>query len=133
MALCVYICNCDHFLPQGSSTTDIVFEVAADGTPELSEIYSLSLTAVRTVSNDVSQMGIAELNSLATMATLTVQASDNPHGVVEFQEASVQAQSEENSPIALTVVREFGTIGEWHINVPLKLQNISHDSFYRCS
>lgn len=87
-----------------------MLEVTADGTPELSEVYSLSLTAVRTVSSDISQMGIAELNSLATMATLTVQASDNPHGVVEFQETSVA--SEESSPTILTLVREFGAVGE---------------------
>lgn len=87
-----------------------MLQVSADGTPELSEVYSLSLTAVRTVSSDISQMGIAELNSLATMATLTVQASDNPHGVVEFQETSVS--SEESSPIILTLVREFGAVGK---------------------
>lgn len=88
----------------------MVFEVTSDGTPELSEVFSLSLVAVRTVSDDISQMGFAELNSLATTATLTVQASDNPHGVVEFQETSVL--SEESNPITLTVVREFGTVGE---------------------
>ena len=87
-----------------------MLQVSADGTPELSEVYSLSLTAVRTVSNDISQMGIAELNSLATMGTLTVQASDNPHGVVEFQETSVS--SEESSPTILTLVREFGAVGK---------------------
>ena len=64
---------------------------------------------MRTVSDDISEMGIAEFDSLATVATLTVRASDNPHGVVEFQ--TVQAQSEESSPITLTVVREFGMIG----------------------
>lgn len=87
-----------------------MFEVATDGIPELSEVYSLSLTAVRTVSSDISQMGFAELNSLATIATLTVQANDNPHGVVEFQETSVL--SEESSPTVLTLVREFGSVGE---------------------
>ena len=89
-----------------------MIEVAADGMPELSEVYTLSLTAVRTVSDDISQMGAAELDSQATMATLTVQASDSPHGVLEFQEASVRVESEESSPVTLTVVREFGAIGE---------------------
>ena len=97
---------------QGSSTATITIEIAADGMPELSEVYTLSLVAVNTVSDDISQMGVAELDSQATMATLTVRASDNPHGVVEFQEGSVRAQSEESSPITLTVVREFGAIGE---------------------
>ena len=89
-----------------------MFQVAADGAPELAEIYSLSITGVRTVSLDISQLGIAELDSQATMATITVEASDNPHGVVEFQSASVAVESEESSPVILTVVREFGTIGK---------------------
>lgn len=89
-----------------------MFQVAADGAPELAEIYSLSITAVRTVSPDISQLGIAELDSQATMATITVEASDNPHGVVEFQSTSVAVESEESSPVTLTIVREFGTIGK---------------------
>lgn len=89
-----------------------MFQVAADGTPELEEIYSLSITAVRTVSPDISELGFAELDSQATMATITVEASDNPHGVVEFQSTSVAVESEESSPVVLTVVREFGTIGK---------------------
>ena len=89
-----------------------MIEVAADSMPELSEVYTLSLTAVRTVSDDISQMGAAELDDQATMATLTVRASDSPHGVVEFQEASVRVESEESNPVALTVVREFGAIGK---------------------
>ena len=57
-------------------------------------------------------MGRAELDSDATMATITLRASNNPHGVVEFLELSVEAESEESSPVLLTVVREFGSIGE---------------------
>ena len=104
--------------------TEVVFEVAADGTPELAEEYTLSLTAVYTVSNDISQMGFAVLDTDATMATITLRASDNPHGVVEFQEISVLAESEESSPVTLTVVREFGSIGEF--NRELCTQNSEH-------
>ena len=84
--------------------------MASDGNPELEEVYSLSITAVRTISPDISQLGRAELDNRATMATITVQASDHPHGVVEFQSTSVE--SEESSPVSLTVVREFGSIGK---------------------
>ena len=91
---------------------DLVFEVAADGIPELSEEYTLSLTTVHTISDDISQMGFAVLNIEASMATITLSASDSPHGVVEFQQSSVRVQSEESSPSTLTIVREFGTIGE---------------------
>lgn len=89
-----------------------MFQVAADGIPEVAEEYYLSLTAVHTVSDDISAMGAAQLDADATMATLTLRASDNPHGVVEFLQLSVVTQSEESSPVTLTVVREFGSIGE---------------------
>ena len=93
--------------------TEVVFEVAADGTPELEEEYTLSLTAVNTVSDDISQMGFAVFDTDATVATITLKASDHPHGVIEFQDMSVLAESEESSPVTLIVVREFGSIGEF--------------------
>ena len=95
---------------QGSNSTEIVFSVAADGTPELAEEYSLSLTGVQTLTEDISVTGRAVLDTSATMATVTLRASDNPHGVVEFQEMSVE--TEESSRLFLTIVREFGAIGQ---------------------
>ena len=110
-----------------------MFEVAADGTPELAEEYYLSLTEVQTLSEDISEMGRAELDGDATMATITLRASDNPHGVVEFQELSVETQSQEDSPVILTVVREFGAIGEQMYPISFKstLGNI-FISVYSC-
>ena len=49
-------------------------------------------------------------NVAFVQATITVRASDNPHGVVEFQVMSVS--TDESSPAQLTIVRQFGTIGE---------------------
>ena len=95
---------------QGSNSTEIVFSVAADGTPELAEEYSLSLTGVQTLTEDISVTGRAVLDTSATMATVTLRASDNPHGVVEFQEMFVE--TEESGRLFLTIVREFGAIGQ---------------------
>ena len=54
---------------------------------------------------------VAQLyNAASIQATITVRASDNPHGVVEFQAVSVS--TDESSPAQLTIVRQFGTIGE---------------------
>ena len=86
--------------------------MAADSAPELAEEYLLSLTAVETLSEDISELGRAQLDSDASMATISLRASDNPHGVVEFQELSVEAESSESSPVVLAIVREFGTIGK---------------------
>ena len=65
--------------------------------------------------------GEAVLDQLATTSTLTVQASDNPHGVVQFQPSSVTVSSDETVAVSLTLIRAFGTIGgftisdaEWH-------------------
>ena len=49
-------------------------------------------------------------NAAFIQATITVRASDDPHGVVEFQAVSVS--TDESSPARLTIVRQFGTIGE---------------------
>ena len=49
-------------------------------------------------------------NVAFVQATITVRASDNPHGVVEFQAVSVS--TDESSPAQLTIVRQFGTIGK---------------------
>ena len=46
------------------------------------------------------------------MATITIQASDAPHGVVEFQTSSVFVSSGETTPTQLTLVRQFGSFGE---------------------
>ena len=97
-----------HF--QGANSTDILIQVLADATPEVSEPYTLNITSVQTLSPDISPLGHASLDPLATMATITIQASDNPHGVVEFQAAAVS--SRETAPVELTLVRKFGTFGK---------------------
>lgn len=84
----------------------------ADSAPETAEPYTLNLISVRTLSPDISPSGRAELDSQGTMATITIRASDNPHGVVEFQSTSQFVTSAEASPTQLTIIREFGSIGE---------------------
>ena len=70
-------------------------------------------------------------NVVFVQATITVRASDNPHGVVEFQAVSVS--TDESSPAQLTIVRQFGTIGEqtfhlllFNILLPLLLSPVHH-------
>ena len=82
--------------------------------PELVELYVLSLTAVRTVSPDVAPSGQAILSDTDTMATITIEASNSPHGIVEFQMGSESVNVSEESSSELTIVREFGTFGETH-------------------
>ncbi len=97
-------------LVQGDNTTLIVISVSADSQPELEERYTLTLTSVTTISDDLAPSGHASLNPLATMATVTIQASNNPHGVVEFQSTSVRLN--EAGVMGVAIIRQFGAIGE---------------------
>lgn len=107
-----------HSLPspspaQRSSEANITFVVVEDLMPELSERYTLTLTAVRTISADVSPNGYALLSDTNTMATITIAASNSPHGVIEFQQGATMLNISETTTTRLTIIREFGTIGEF--------------------
>ncbi len=91
--------------------TEIDINVRADATPEISEPYTLTLTSVETLSSDISPSGHAVRNPQGLTAVVTIQANENPHGVVEFQAASANVSSSESVPVELTLVRKFGTIG----------------------
>jgi hypothetical protein len=81
--------------------------------PELAERYTLTLLQVRTVSEFISsQSGAATLDQQATMATITIRASNNPHGEVAFQASSLAIRTLEESTPQLAIIRQFGTFGK---------------------
>ena len=88
-----------------------MLEVAPDATPEIEERYTLTLIDVRTTTEDIAPSGAATLDPLATMATISIRASNNPHGVVEFQSSSLFVTIEEAAFLQLTLVRQFGLFG----------------------
>lgn len=46
------------------------------------------------------------------MAVITIPASDDPHGVVEFlADIVVPYTTDETTPVVITVLRNFGAIG----------------------
>ncbi len=93
--------------------TFIQVEVQTDATPELAERYTLTLLRVRTISDAISSgSGAATLNSQAAMATITIRASNNPHGEVDFQDSSLFVTTEEGLALQLTIIRQFGTFGK---------------------
>ena len=86
--------------------------VRADATPELAERYTLTLIGVRTISNVISSgSGAATLDSQASQATITIRASNNPHGEVAFQDNSLMVNAQEGESPQFTIVRQFGTFG----------------------
>ena len=54
-----------------------------------------------------------------------MRASDNPHGVVEFQATSVFVSTEETSSLELTIIRQFGTFGEQQLRLCVQLAGVA--------
>ena len=96
---------------QGQNSTYIRTRVIADNTSEIDEQFQVVLRDV--VTSGISRTGAAEINSRMRTATVTVAASNEPHGVFEFQQSSRQASFQESWNIAeLSVARLFGNIGK---------------------
>lgn len=80
--------------------------------PELAERYTLTLLEVRTISNFIaSGSGAATLDAQASTATITIRASNNPHGEVAFQGSSLFTSTQEGLTPQFTIIRQFGTFG----------------------
>ena len=71
-------------------------------------MYNFALTGYTQTNLDPSQS--------ARRAQITVVASDDPYGIIEFQSASTQNVSEDVGFVNLTVVRNGGSIGELSVN-----------------
>ncbi|XP_062985697.1 adhesion G-protein coupled receptor V1 [Elgaria multicarinata webbii] len=81
-----------------------------DHIPEEKEEYQVILHNVRT--QGVSSAGVAILDSQGYEAVLTVEASDEPHGVLNFASSSrVVLVQEGNKTIQLFINREYGSLG----------------------
>lgn len=89
--------------------------IASDDTPELNEVSMVILTdvVVNGVPSSGDQSKGARLASGQTVAVITVQANDDPHGVVTWSPLVIVAEEEEgrDNVVQLTLVREFGNTG----------------------
>lgn len=99
------------FSIQGENETQFIVSVRADSTPETEERYTLNLVAIDTISDVISPSGVAVFDQQGTTSSITIRASNNPHGVVQFQQTSLSARSQEGMTIEFTIIREFGTFG----------------------
>lgn len=99
---------------QGQNSTYIQTRVIADNVSEIDEQFQVILR--NPVTSGISRTGAAEVNPRMATATVTVAASNQPHGVFEFQQSSrfVTVQENENT-IELSVARLFGNIGKMKI------------------
>ena len=86
----------------------------ADNTSEIDEQFQVILR--NPVTSGISQTGAAEINPRMATATVTVPASNEPHGVLEFQQSSRRVSVEESDNVVeLSVARLFGNIGKVEI------------------
>ena len=86
--------------------------VRSDPTPEIEERYTLELIAITTISDVISLSGAAVFEEQGTTSSITIRASNNPHGVIQFQQSSLVARSQDGMSVQFTIIREFGTFGE---------------------
>ncbi|XP_054434571.1 adhesion G-protein coupled receptor V1 [Pteronotus mesoamericanus] len=98
------------FFPEGSLNKTLCVHLLDDNIPEEKEVYQVFLYDVRT--QGVPPAGIALLDAQGYAAVLTVEASDEPHGVLNFALSSrFVLLQEANVTIQLFINREFGSLG----------------------
>ncbi|KAM4753534.1 adhesion G-protein coupled receptor V1 isoform 2-T3 [Cyanocitta cristata] len=97
------------FFPEGILNTTLYVHLLDDHIPEEKEVYRIILYNIKT--EGVSPSGAAVLDSQGYEAVLTVEASDEPHGVLNFASPSrVVLVPEENKTVQLFINREFGSL-----------------------
>lgn len=76
-------------------------------------LVTLTEVVVNGVPSSGDQTRGARLASGQSQAVITVQANDDPHGVVSWSPLTVTAEEQEgrDNVVQLTIVREFGTVG----------------------
>nr|XP_031304026.1 adhesion G-protein coupled receptor V1 [Camelus dromedarius] len=98
------------FFPEGSLKKTISVHLLDDSIPEEKEVYQVILYDIRT--QGVPPTGTALLDAQGYACVLTVEASDEPHGVLNFALASrFVLLQEANVTVQLFVNREFGSLG----------------------
>ncbi len=93
-----------------------------DSTAEELAVYSFSLLNANPAVLDPSQN--------AKTAQITVVASDDPYGIIEFQSASTRNVSEDVGFVNLTVVRNGGSIGDLSVNYSISSTTATEGTDY---
>uniref|UniRef100_A0A8C2V3T1 Adhesion G-protein coupled receptor V1 n=1 Tax=Chinchilla lanigera TaxID=34839 RepID=A0A8C2V3T1_CHILA len=98
------------FFHEGTLNKTIFVHLLDDSVPEEKEVYQVVLYDVRT--QGVPPAGMALLDTQGYAAVLTVEASDEPHGVLNFALSSrFVLLQEANVTVQLFINREFGSLG----------------------
>ncbi|ESP05659.1 hypothetical protein LOTGIDRAFT_102713, partial [Lottia gigantea] len=99
----------------GETAKRLELEVLKDETPEINEEYELQLISVQT--QGVGKTGAASIDPQFKTALITIQGSDNPHGIIQIASASLTVRIEEDiGQVRINIDRKFGAIGVVRVN-----------------
>ncbi|XP_063820072.1 adhesion G-protein coupled receptor V1 [Pseudophryne corroboree] len=102
------------FFPEAVLNASFTVHLLDDQIPEEREEYRLVLYNV--ITQGVSGPGVAVLDEQGSEAVLTVEASDEPHGLIHFAPSSRLVFTQEaNKTIQLFINREYGSLGDINI------------------
>ncbi|OCU02316.1 adhesion G-protein coupled receptor V1 [Xenopus laevis] len=100
--------------PEGTLNASFLVHLLDDQIPEERELYQLILYNVTT--QGINGSGVAILDKQGYEAVLTVEASDEPYGVINFAPSSRTVLTQEgNKTIQLFINREYGSLGDINI------------------
>ncbi|CAG2257626.1 ADGRV1 [Mytilus edulis] len=106
------------FLP-GDTSKDVILSILDDNTPEVNEEYQVLLSNIRTVG--IGATGAAIIDPQLKMATITINSSNYPHGLLQFSQTSLEIVKEEQDVmINLQIERKFGNIGNIRVSYEIK-------------
>ena len=92
-----------------------------DSVPESHETFTVQLSDPATTG--ISSTGAATLVGGDSTATITIGASDEPHGIIEFAPRVQPIRVNENvGHVDLRLVRNRGSIGKYHIHTTFFLE-----------
>ena len=106
--------NSQLYFFQGETYKTIDLTVRNDSTPETHEVFVVELSNIQTF--DIASTGQATFIPGKTTATVSISASDRPHGVIELEAGSRLVDRTDEKNFTLTVSRLFGNIGKWELS-----------------
>ena len=104
----------------GQTRASITVQTLADQTPEVARLFSLTIVST----------SFASIDANASEVLVVVPASDNPHGLVEFDLTTSEVQlSEDVGTMALDLRRTQGVIGILRVNFSVILISATSEDF----
>ncbi|XP_062873808.1 adhesion G-protein coupled receptor V1 [Trichomycterus rosablanca] len=103
------------FFTEGMLNDSLVLQLLDDSTPEEREEYKVSLSNIQTMG--VTATGAAVLDVQGRESVVSVEASDEPFGMLSIAPSSLSVSTEErDTTIRIYINREFGASGSVNIS-----------------